>query len=305
MTGRLTPRILGLVALCLFAVVNATGQRKAPTAEEMLSVNGAQGTEFWICIPPNEIPPHNVSALEVYVASAFDTKITVYDAAASQQYTRNIDAGEIRTLTDSRGETNWTWEVRDYEVAVPKAIRITADKPISVYVLNGKVFTSEGFLAIPTNVWGKEYIATTYYDYNERKPWAGGFISVSRENGTGVDITLRGEGDPTVGTERGRRLGDTWQVELQEGDVYCVKGDGSTRAYFDVSGSLIRSNKPIGLLSFHQRSTMPNSLPNASRDHLVEMTPPLQTWGKKYVTVEYNRVGTGNGGKGDLFRIYA
>ena len=305
MTKRFATHLMGIAALLLLATTIASGQRKIPTAEQMLSVNGAQGTEFWITIPPNEILPYQVSALEVYIASAFDTEVEIWDAAGGAAYRRNVIAGEIRTLKDVNGETNWTWEVRDYEVVVNKAIRITADKPISVYVLNGKVFTSEGYLAIPTSVWGTEYIATAYYDYNEIRPWAGGFIIVAKKNGTVVDITLRGEGDPTSRTQGGRKLGDRWSVSMQEGDVYCVMGDGTTRGYFDISGSLIRSNEPIGLFSFHQRTTVPNSLPTASRDHLVEMTPPVQTWGKKYVSVEYNRVGTNNGGKGDLFRVFA
>ena len=174
MTKKVTV-FLSLLALSMMAFSTAEAQRKMPTAESMLSVNGAQGKEFWIAIPPNEISSHPVDALEIYVASAFDTEVEVFDAAADRTYRRKITAGEIRTLSDSRGETNWTWEIREFEQVVRKAVRLRADQPISVYVLNAKSFSSDGYLAIPTSTWGRNYMATTYYDFREIRAWACGF----------------------------------------------------------------------------------------------------------------------------------
>lgn len=273
----------------------------------MLASDAILGIEYWIAIPPNEINPYPVDELEIYVASAYETEIEVFDAARSNTYKRKLMPYEIRTLSDKRGETNWTWEVREAEQVVKKGISIRATRPISVYVLNSKVTTTDGYMAIPVSAWGTEYIATTYYDFREFKQWGGGFIVVGREGGTEVTIQLRGVGANEAKTSGGRSLdGQPFTVWLDEGDVYMVKGDATTRGVFDLTGSKITSDRPIGLISFHERTTMPNMLVNGNgRNHLVEMTPPTTMWGKRYVTVELQRENRNGQGKGDVFRLVA
>jgi len=308
MGKRYALRLLLSLVLALAAVSGVTAQRKLPSAEEMLDVNGALGTEFWIAIPPNELNPYPTNDLEVYVASAFDTEIEVSDFAGNKVYKKTVKSYEVRTLSDKRGETNWTWEIREAEQSVKKGVRIRAKKPISVYILNSKTATSDGYLAIPVSAWGKEYIPISYYDFKEIRPWAGGFVIISRENGTIVNIDLKGTGELDGRTSNGRRIntGQPFQVNLDEGDVYMVKGDGQTRGVFDLTGSTVKADRPIGFLSFHERTTMPNLLVNGNgRNYLVEMTPPITTWGKQYVTVEYQRLNTNGLGKGDVFRVVA
>ncbi|MBI2794780.1 MAG: choice-of-anchor D domain-containing protein [Ignavibacteria bacterium] len=299
----------GILVLTFLATSAALfAQKKIPTAEEMLSVNGAQGREFFIAIPPNEILPYPTQGLELYIASAFDTEVEVTDYAGNRKYKRKITAGDIRTLSDTKGETNWTWEVREYDRVTKKAIRLKADKPISVYVLNSKVFSSDGYLAIPTAAWGNEYIVTSYYDFREFSNWASGWVVIAREDNTVLDILLRGTGELDADAEGGKKLntGQPYQISMEEGDVYYMKGTGQTRGIWDMSGTLIRSSKPIGLISSHERTTMPNLLQNGNgRNHLVEMTPPTTTWGKKYVTVEYSRENKNSVGRGDVFRVFA
>ncbi|MBK7412626.1 MAG: choice-of-anchor D domain-containing protein [Ignavibacteria bacterium] len=307
MIMRYTSRTLFVIAFLVVTAFSANAQRKIPSAEQMLNSTGALGTDFWIAVPPNEVNPFPTNELEVFVASAFDTEITVFDASGDKTYKRQVKAMEIRTLSDKRGETNWTWEIREPEQVVRKGVRITSKKPISVYVINSKTTTSDGYLAIPVSGFGREYIATSYYDFKEARPWGGGFVVIGTEQGTVVDIKLRGTGELDARTAGGKRIGDpTFQVTLNDGDVYMVKGDATTRGVFDLTGSLITADKPIGLISFHERSTMPNLLVNGNgRNHLVEMTPPVTAWGKKYVTVEYNREHLNGQGVGDVFRVVA
>ncbi len=293
--------------VCVLAASGAIAQQRAPKISEMLASDVTLGTEYWIAIPPNEINPFPVDELEIYVASAYETEIEVYDAAGSKTYKRKLMPYEIRTLSDKRGETNWTWEVRDAEKVVKQGIRIIAARPISVYVLNSKTTTSDGYMAIPVSAWGTEYVATTYYDFREFKQWGGGFIVVGREGGTEVTIQLRGVGANEAKTSGGRSLnGQPFTVLLDEGDVYMVKGDATTRGVFDLTGSKITSNRPIGLISFHERTTMPNLLINGNgRNHLAEMTPPTSTWGKRYASLELQRENRNGQGKGDVFRVIA
>lgn len=264
------------------------------------------GKEFWITIPPNEIPPFPTTQLEIYVSSMFDTEIEVFDAASTHTYKRRVKAGEVRTLSDSRGETNWTWEIHEFEEVVRKGIRIRSTQPIAVHVLNSKPTTSDGCLIFPTDSWDRQYIVTSYYDFQEFSPWAGGFCIVAKEPTT-VKIALKGTGGNDAKTSGGKSLyGDTIRVTMDAGDVYAVKGDGTTRGIFDLTGTSITADKPIGVWGFHERTTMPNLLVNGNgRNHLVEMLPPVKHWGKRYVTTEFSRSGTNPQGRGDVFRIVA
>lgn len=305
MYQRYASRIAVIATLILVAFYSASAQkRKIPSVEHMLNT-GSQGTEFWIAIPPNEINPYPVDELEIYVASAFDTDIEVFDAAGDKKYRRTLKSYEVRTLSDSKGETNWTWELREPEQVVRKGVRITAKKPISVYVLNSKAATSDGYMAIPVNGWGTEYMCTSYYDFREFDNWAGGFVIIAREQ-CQVDVLLRGTGKESATTALGKKIGERFTLTMDEGDVYMIHGDGQTRGEFDLSGSIVKATAPIGFISFHMRSTMPNLLVNGNgRNHLVEMTPPVTTWGKRYVTVELQRENRNNQGKGDVFRVFA
>ena len=296
-----------LLGLALATPGALVAQHKAPTLEQMLNADATLGTEYWIAIPPNEENPFPVQALEVYVASQYDAQITVFDAATNQLYKRSLKPYEVRTLSDVRGETSWQWEVRNAEAVVRQGIRITSQMPISVYVLNSKVTSSDGYMALPTRAWGKEYLAVSYYDFRETRQWAGGFVVVAGEDQTQVTIQLRGSGGSQATTSGGRELGSApFTVTLDAGDVYMVKGDGTTRGVFDLTGTRSTSTKPVGLLSFHGRTTMPNLLVNGNgRNHLVEMTPPTSMWGVRYSSMEFARSGTGNTGKGDVFRVIA
>jgi len=265
-----------------------------------------QGTEFFIAVPPNELNPYPTNGLEVYVCSQFDTEITVTDFGGGKTFKKEIAAYVICTLSDNREETNWTWEIREPEQNVKKGVRITSEKPICVYVLNSKTNTSDGYLAIPVSGWGASYVHVGYYDFKEFKPWAGGFVVVASEDGTSVQMALRGAGGSDAVTAGGKRIGETISVTLDAGDVYMVKGDGQTRGTFDLTGSAITSSKPIGLISFHERTTMPNMLIHGNgRNHLVEMLPPVNTWGKRYITKEFSRGNVNGMGRGDMFRVVA
>ncbi|RPI66403.1 MAG: hypothetical protein EHM43_11460, partial [Ignavibacteriae bacterium] len=188
-----------------------------PPTMQYLVNNGAQGTEFWIAIPPNELPSYPTGSLEVYITSAYDTEVEVFDAATGRTYDRKITAGEIRTLSDKQGETDWAWEIRTYEEAVKQGIRLTADKPITVSVINSKTTTSDGYLALPVSTWNTNYIVTTYYDFREFNAWAGGFVVIAREPSL-VTINLRGAGGAKATTSGGKSLGDHFTVALDAGD---------------------------------------------------------------------------------------
>lgn len=272
---------------------------KKKLMHDHLQFNSSQGREFWIAFPPNEIPQHTPKFLEVYVASAKNTTVRMECPPMGIDLRKPVKSMQITTFSTFTGEIAWAYEVRESEVVTDLGFKFSADQPLSIYVINSKQVSSDGFMAIPVTSFGKEYIHCSYYDFNEFRQWASGFLIVTPYENTDIRIQLRGIGKEYATTAKGRRLGDVWNVSMGTGQTYVVLGDGKTRGVFDMSGTLIKANKPFGLISFHQRCMIPALVVTSGRDHISEMMPPVQAWGKKYATVEYSR-GTN---KGDFFRI--
>lgn len=292
-----------------FYLVFTTSLISQKISAEQLLFNSSQGREFWIAIPPNEDDRQPVGntqeiAIEIYITSSKSCWATVEIPGLGLIRTKKVEAFRITTFSTLTNDLFWNLEVRESETPTPKAIHIYATEPISVYVLNHRHYTADGYLAIPISSCGTEYIHLSYYDFHEDlyggEYRGGGFLIIPSENGTEVLIDLKGRGQAIGKTIGGHRIGDKWKVTLNKGDVYCVMGDGATRGQFDLSGSRVISNKPIGFISFHKRTLIPSFDLWNGRNMLCEMMPPVQAWGKKYYTVEFQRKG-----RGDFFRIIA
>ncbi|MBU3742662.1 MAG: hypothetical protein FGM24_10320, partial [Candidatus Kapabacteria bacterium] len=268
----------------------------------------AQGTDYVIAIPQNDGFSTTPSVIEISIstqADAASVNVLLPDGA-TRAY--RVVANTLTTLTTENGGALASWEIpwAESEQVLGRTVRITSDQPITVYVLHAKGFSSDGYRAIPVRNWGRNYVVASYYDFADVQPWAGGFCVMAAEDNTTVSILLRGATNGTARTKGGRALntGTPYSVVLQKGQVYTVFGDGTTRGVFDMTGTLITSDKPVGVIGFHTRTAVPNSLTISGRDHLIEMLPPTTTWGTRAVTLEIPRLSTGTG-RGDFFRVIA
>ncbi len=294
-----------ITLLLLIVLLNLSGSAQSvhdiPNA---MSMNDTRGREFWIAIPQNEVESHPTERIEIHLLSTLPCSVTVTDFSSRTNRTYTLNANEDRVLTDARGDVSWASEVVEAEVAVPKGIRVQASAPISVFVMNSKQYSHDGYRAIPIHTWGREYIPVSYYDFKEFAEWAGGFVVVAAEPTT-VEILLRGTGEGDATTMGGRKINTNmpFTISLDSGEVYMVRGDGKTRGQFDLSGSRIRSDRPVGVLSFHMKTSMPNLLNGGGRQHLVEMSQPVSTWGKTAASVEFTRLQAKGPGSGDVFRV--
>ena len=70
--------------------------------------------------------------------------------------------------------------------------------------------------------------------------------------------------------------GDTRKFTLDRLDSTMIRSD------FDLSGSYIKSDKPIAIFSGHECGNVPFNV--SACDHLVEQIPPTDTWGRTYFT---------------------
>jgi len=300
--------IYPLIALLLLSTVDIQAQSyeqmKKKFRHAMTQDRNSSGREFYVAFPYNDSKQQAGQNLAIYITSSVDTKATIFNAALGVNETKNVPAHEIVEFSSVKGGIGWDVEIYDVETKVDGGLRITSPDPIAVYCMNSKSVTSEGYLAIPTNYWGTDYIHNSFYDFDEAREWAGGFVVLAKEDVTTVTIQLRDGANKAAGfgtTVKGKEHGDVIRVTLNQGEVYMVQGTGTTRGTFDLSGSLISSDKPIGLLSYHNRCMIPATVVNNGRDHLIEMPPPVTAWGTEYATVEYDR----KSDKGDYFRVVA
>lgn len=273
--------------------------RKRISNADFLLTNTSQGKDFWLAVPLNEGKTQPTISLEFYVTSRYNTIVTLEVPGMGVVYSRKIKALEVATFSTKTSTANFDWEVVSSQTPDKKGIHIFADKPISVYMLNSKEVTSDGYMGIPVNAWGTDYIHCAYYDFNEYRPLGAGFVVIASEDRTAVTINLRGRGKLLAKTRSGSKIGDVMTLTLDKGQVYNVVGDATTIDQFDLTGSLIHADKPIGVISYHERTLLPQNSQNG-RDHMVEMLRPVSQWGKKHVNLEFIR-----DNHGDFYRIVA
>lgn len=304
------PLFTSLLFLLCSVLLSHTSAISAPKEiEEKLLTNDEEnvsqlGTYFFLGFPPNMSETHPPSGLYIFVGAMEETNIKMMNSS-EVLFETSIPASTVATFSTEGGQNtfplSWTFENWDNERPMQnKSVILETDKPVSVYVLNSKVTTTEGYMAIPVEAWGMEYIHCSFYDFKETSiNWGGGFQVLAAENDTRITIDMKGTGASIGETSEGKKIGDKIRITLDKGEIYQIQGSGETRGIFDISGSIITANKPFGVISYHNRTMIPKQIVQNGRNHLVSMMPPTNTWGRKYATIEMDR----STGKGDYFRV--
>ncbi|VDH98731.1 Hypothetical predicted protein [Mytilus galloprovincialis] len=173
---------------------------------------------------------------------------------------------------------------------VKKAILIQADHEIVVYGVNRELHSADGYLALPVDALGKEYYTISYspsYYYTL-------FTVIGTDHHTNVAIQLPNTPGLNV-TLKGITYHQNEWINLTL-NIYSTLEISSVA---DLTGSHIISDKPVGVLSGNKKAVVGHT--GKSRDHLVEMLLPVDSWGKNFVTVpipeRYNI--------GDIFKFVA
>ncbi|WP_018016108.1 choice-of-anchor A family protein [Teredinibacter turnerae] len=284
-----------------------------------------EGTEFWLPFTSNF--KMDDSLFYIYLAAGDSSAIANIEIAAmgvSEQIT--LSAGEIKSFTVESEQVMAVGAVQRHKVLVDQAIHITADEKISVYAVNQREATTDGFLALPNAVLGTSYIVghyttlasgnysdtqvSSYGNGSARAPQVG---IVATEDNTEVliDATM----DLFSGAEEihGKihiQKGERFALNLDQGDVYYLEARGSKVA--DLTGTMVSSNKKIAVFGTHSCANVPQDA--GACDHLVEQLPPIDSLGTEYFTAptygrgeidstDNSQSGSPNGG--DVFRIIA
>jgi hypothetical protein len=251
-----------------------------------------EGRHFLVGFMQNEnyIQQNTGLLLQLFITSKEDVIVTIKQPYyPAQQYLLQKDS--ILTVNiDEKLETY------NSEVPINNAIEITADKPITVTAYSSQWKTTDSYAAIPVDKWGTRYVVLSNpNDQYKPPPDVPPIDSARLAEPRSSEFMVIAAYDSTVITFRPRAL--TWKakqiykhysVMLNKGDCYLVKSYPVQKGMGDLTGTIVVSNKPVGFLSGHVRTAVPQFLIPLwdSKNHLVEMLQPVKSWGRKFATIK-------------------
>jgi hypothetical protein len=193
-------------------------------------------------------------------------------------------------------------EMFESEKIQSRSIEIESDQPISVSGISSQSLSTDGYSAIPVSKWGREYVIHSWpndiYMHDDEPqgkiPRSSEFMIIASEDNTVIEFAPRSRTSGQI------QPGESTIITLNKGQCYLVKSDTLPSGEGDLSGTIVRGDKPIGVFSGHLRSAIPLGLTEFdSKNHLIEMLYPTEQWGSSFITVPFT-----NDGTGDFFRIH-
>ena len=242
----------------------------------------SKGKDFWLTFPNNHSDQFHIASQLLYISSAVSTTGAVTIPGLSFSRSFSVTPGAITTIglptNADLGPTS--------DVVTNKGIHVTAQDAISVYGFSSELESSDAFLGLPTDTLGTDYIVLSYSDspvgsgrdYNGTE-----FAFVATADNTTVTVA------PTISGLA------PYQVHLNQGNTYQFQ---KTSGEGDLSGTVITSDKPIGVFGGNELAEIPAGYTAA--DYLVQELPPVKAWGREFATLpEATRA------NGDTFRFLA
>jgi hypothetical protein len=242
------------------------------------------GSEYYICFMKNYqdlVAPPNPIQLKLFITALNDANVKI--EIPSLKYLLEIFIPKNTTqqvLIPKEAQT-----VKNDVVLQHAAIHVISDNPIFLYGLNTRNQTSDTYLAFPISTLGTRYRIMSFSTADLRlRELAKPEMAISScFDSTIVKII------PTVELDNNVKIGDTLIVKMNRGDVYQAappfkknKVDSSSTNKWDLTGTIVISNKHIAVFGGHECAFVPLTMPDNTCNHLVEQLPPTASWGKHF-----------------------
>jgi hypothetical protein len=291
--------IFGAPALLIADLTEDNIDKQLP----MLLGSSNQGTRFYMTFHPCWQESGQNNELKIYVASAVATNVTLEIPA--MQYVKRISTIPNEVFEFGLSPTTGQMYTKDdrtapqpQQVYKGRACIVTADDPIVCYGVTRYQYTSDGYLALPVQQLGTEYIVSSFNDpsLDNGSQYLTSYTSiVAAYDKTKVEFTLGGERtNYTPGKDR-LELGDKAVNSMNEGDVWLIGVNGD---YNDLSGSFVKATKPVAVISGSFCAYVPIHV--SACDFIISQDLPMHSWGKKYhVSVIADRLNA------SYIRVYA
>jgi hypothetical protein len=231
----------------------------------------------------------------IFIYSAVDTKVTI---------TGN---GYSRTLTPVAGKFQVV-DLMDLTQKAPRPIlvdvgrisnetfQVESKDPIVVYCSMITKFGAEAFTPIPVEYWGTRYYAAGVPgEVGKDISPAGEFNYNATAKMFPAEITIIAADSNTVVTitPAGKLMNSAWQTTLtmQANQAYQIQSLVDTanpgNAQPEFAGTVIRSNKPIGVISGNTRAQAEDIQPglgkNIYKNMMMEWIAPVEQHGREFV----------------------
>lgn len=229
------------------------------------------GREFWLTFPGNYTPdPTNPPVLSLVLNGVSGTAVSI--SVPGIGFITNVSIPPSLSLTVPLPRAAELGDLIDG--ITNRGIHVVASAPIGITAFNHARFTTDSYLALHTSVLGTSYIVMGFGNLHAGVPSLNGtqFAIVGTESNTVVLIT------PSV-TTAGRSAGLAYAITLQPGDTYQLRNTNDAPA--DLSGTMVKSDKPIAVFGGHQGTSVPSS-DVWFANHLVEQLLPVNTWGSDF-----------------------
>lgn len=291
-------RTLIYITLVLYSILPILAENT-----ENNKLSSYEGLHFMVGFMENEsniAEPNKLLEQKIFVSSSSNATLSVkFGSLSPVQY--KVNPNEVLTINVSRAYENTVSEVPQRNL-----VEITSDFPIAVYAYSTIPRSSDSYAVIPISNWGTEYVAVSLPNdqYNKKTldsikdftPRSSQFMVMAAYDNTKVTII------PSSLTRQIKQIDQSYDVILQKGQCYLVQSWQYARGAGDLTGSIVRADKPVGMLSGHVRSALMQGFieqPPDSKDHLIEMLMPTSAWGNTFVTIPF---GT-NPSFGDFFKV--
>lgn len=295
----------------LLVVVSSVGIMTAQTTERRGTMSLIEGRKYMVAFPqvwasPTEKPL--AQPMLLLISSKYKTKIRVQTPAAindGQTIDKVFDVVPNKVLRVPIGDlNNLSLMSRESERRTGYGIQVTSDKPISVTTYQAWSGNGEMARHLPVEGWGKSYYSMNFYNdrYDALTPQyrPSQILIISDRDQTVITYT------PVVKTEGGidapsTPARSTNTVTLDKGETFLIKSAVDPVKIkeweSDLSGTLIRGNKPFGVVSGHTKVAImryPDVLPPTGmfataahfvRNNVHDAMLPLEMSGKEFITV--------------------
>lgn len=168
-----------------------------------------------------------------------------------------------------------------------RKIHVTSTGLIAVHAMNGRAYSSDGTVVLPTPALGFDYMVFTHHE----KVWVTGstlnhtmlesaFVIVATDDDTEVEILT------SVRTMNGLPANYRLVINLNAGETYQLKSQE------DLSGTRIKVLNDAGsnckkIAVFASNRMTSSGICGTTGDHLFQQAYPVKTWGKEFIHVPF------------------
>jgi hypothetical protein len=239
------------------------------SASSLFAQGGYQGTDFWVAFPQNA-RAENASGLRftIYITSSNATSGTITESRTGKTTAFTLEPNKA-----------YIYEADSVNQIIENGIsnstfHITSKNNVTVLCYSSRRASTDSYVAIPTSLVGNKYAAIGHDKLpNESSMFTTQFDIIATKDDTKIAIIY-----PSA-SEESYILPKT--ITLNKGEVYHQNSVGFKQYNYDLTGSIILSNKPVAFLSGNTCAQVPSN--KNFCDVLLEMLPPAELNGKEFI----------------------